>query len=296
MEEPTSVNYLLVSQQDMEWGTTVSTVGHQHISPHSPYPSTNHPSLYLFSTSQGRILNEYQIIYIIGGQGMFQSSHCRPVKVRSGQMILLFPGEWHTYSPDTETGWHEHWIGFNGSAMDHLVEKGFFVPSNPIYDIGFNEQIVQLYHQAASIAQEERPGFQQQLAGIVQMLLGFTFAQTRQGHGENHEEQLAVAKQYVLKHFHEDITPEDMAAKAGMSLSQFRHHFKAYTGFSPHSYIMHVRLNKSKELLVNTDMSSKEIAYTVGFNTPYYFSIHFKRVVGISPMDYRRMAHGDNSI
>ena len=57
-------------------------------------------------------------------------------------MILLFPGEWHTYSPDTETGWHEHWIGFNGSAMDHLVEKGFFVPSNPIYDIGFNEQIV----------------------------------------------------------------------------------------------------------------------------------------------------------
>ena len=67
MEEPTSVNYLLVSQQDMEWGTTVSTVGHQRISPHSPYPSTNHPSLYLFSTSQGRILNEYQIIYIIGG-------------------------------------------------------------------------------------------------------------------------------------------------------------------------------------------------------------------------------------
>lgn len=290
MKETTSVNYLLVSQQDREWGTTVSTVGHQHILPGAPYPSNNHPHLYLFSTEHGRILNEYQIIYITGGQGLFQSSHCQPTKVVGGQMILLFPGEWHTYSPDSKTGWYEHWIGFSGSAMDALVAKGFFSPSSPIFDIGFHEQIVLLYHQAASIAQKERTGFQQQLAGIVQMLLGFTFAQGRKNVEEDMEARLMRAKRYVQEHYNEDITPEDMASRAEMGLTSFRQNFKAYTGFTPNNYIKEVRIARSKELLINTQLSSKEIAYSVGFNTPYYFSIQFKRSVGLSPLEYRCMS------
>ena len=41
-------------------------------------------------------------------------------------MILLFPGEWHSYYPDRETGWDEYWVGFRGIHIDKRVEKKFF--------------------------------------------------------------------------------------------------------------------------------------------------------------------------
>ena len=41
-------------------------------------------------------------------------------------MFLLFPGEWHTYTPDKETGWNEYWIGFDGKIMENWEKNGFF--------------------------------------------------------------------------------------------------------------------------------------------------------------------------
>ena len=205
-------------------------------------------------------------------------------------MILLFPGEWHTYQPNPATGWYEHWIGFSGSVMDQLVAKGFFTPANPIFNVGFEEQIVNLYHQATALAQTGRSGYQQLLAGIVQLLLGYTFAEGRENVDEDSEARLMRAKQYVQEHYTDEITIADLAAMSEMSPSSFRQRFKEYTGLSPINYIKEVRLERSKELLVNTQLTSKEIAYSTGFNTPYYFSIVFKQSVGMSPLEFRSMS------
>ena len=107
------------------------------------------------------------------------------------------------------------------------------------------------------------------------------------------EARLMRAKRYVQEHYSEDITPEDMASQAEMGLTFFRQNFKAYTGFTPINYIKEVRIARSKELLVNTQFSSKEIAYSTGFNTPYYFSIQFKQSVGLSPLEFRNMSKGE---
>lgn len=290
MKEQSSVSCLLVNQQDKEWGTTVSTVGCQHIHPRTCCFPANSPQANSFSTETGRILDEYQIIYITGGQGTFQSSSCPPTRIGSGQMILLFPGEWHTYQPNPATGWYEHWIGFSGSVMDQLVAKGFFTPANPIFNVGLEEQIVNLYHQATALAQAGRSGYQQLLAGIVQLLLGYTFAEGRENVDEDSEARLMRAKQYVQEHYTDEITIADLAAMSEMSPSSFRQRFKEYTGLSPINYIKEVRLERSKELLVNTQLTSKEIAYSTGFNTPYYFSIVFKQSVGMSPLEFRSMS------
>ena len=99
------LKYLVVNKNDLLWGLAVNSVGSQVVGPGQPYPPTGHPSRYLFSEERGRILNEFQVLYITEGQGVFRSASLpAPVPVTSGTMFILFPGEWHSYRPDPSTG------------------------------------------------------------------------------------------------------------------------------------------------------------------------------------------------
>ena len=104
--------------------------------------------------------------------------------------------------------------------------------------------------------------------------------------------QINTAKHLIAENYKTEITPKDIATKINMSYSCFRKVFKQYTGFSPSRYKEELRLQTSKELLANTTMTSQEIAFEVGFDTPYYFCILFKKRTGYSPLEYRNLAQG----
>ena len=76
--------------------------------------------------------------------------------VEEGKMFFLFPGVWHTYRPFENSGWKEYWIGFKGEMIDRLVASGYFSACSPVFDIGLNERIIDLYLKARDIANEDR--------------------------------------------------------------------------------------------------------------------------------------------
>ena len=119
------IKYIAQNRRDWDWGLTVCSVGHQRISPGEDYPPRKHNQEYMFDPAQGRILSEYQLLYIIDGEGIFRTRSAGEMKVSAGDMFIIFPGEWHSYMPDTDTGWNEYWIGFQGVNIDHRVENGF---------------------------------------------------------------------------------------------------------------------------------------------------------------------------
>ena len=65
--------YLIVNDMDQKYGLWVNTVGFQSIQPNSPYPLKDHPTGYFFNAQKGRILREYQLVYITKGRGAFSS-------------------------------------------------------------------------------------------------------------------------------------------------------------------------------------------------------------------------------
>lgn len=65
--------YLIVNDMDQKYGLWVNTVGFQSIQPNSPYPLKDHPTGYFFNAQKGRILREYQLVYITKGRGVFSS-------------------------------------------------------------------------------------------------------------------------------------------------------------------------------------------------------------------------------
>ena len=168
--------YLIVSERDRKFGLTVNTVGFQPVAPHTLYPSTDHPKNYYFEPNKGRILNEYQFVYISKGKGVFSSESIKKQVVKKGQLIVLFPGKWHSYCPDKETGWNEYYIGFEGVIINHMLKNSFISPERPILDIGFNEDLVNLFSTAIKVAKDDKKSSQQYLSGIVFHILGMVLS------------------------------------------------------------------------------------------------------------------------
>lgn len=286
--------YLIVNELDLLWGLTINTVGKQSVKKNEPYPPGNHPTRYLFSTQKGRVLNEYQLLYITKGKGSFASASCKKTEIKAGNMFLLFPGEWHCYEPDSSTGWEEYWIGFKGENIDNRIANGFFSPLKPVFYVGIQDEIVQLYNQGIVVAREQKTGFQQMLAGIVNHLLGLAFSLDKYSGFENLEVANHINKAKIIfsENLQQKVKPEEVAQQLNMSYSWFRRLFKEYTGFAPAQYIQELRIQYAKELLTNTNMSIKEIAFTSGFENTEYFFLAFRKKADCTPSKYREFTQG----
>lgn len=286
------LKYLAVNPQDLQWGIAVNSVGCQDIGPGEPYPPANHPSRYLFSEERGRILNEYQLLYISKGRGRFQSASTgRWIPIQAGNLFLLHPGEWHSYRPDRETGWKEYWIGFEGPVIDSRVQNGFFTKDKPVLHAGIRSGIIDLYEQAIRTATEQKSGFQPLLGSLVVHLLGLAYYYDRQDTFSEVDDLINRAKILIAEEFR-TIGPQQVADRLCMGYSNFRKTFKEYTGFSPAKYILEYRMNKVKEALTNSTLPVKQIAYDFGFENYDYFFTAFRRLTGRTPSEYQSITRG----
>ncbi len=87
----------------------------------------------------------------------------------------------------------------------------------------------------------------------------------------------------------EDIQLSEIASELNISYSSFRINFKKYAGVSPAKYLRDTRLNKSKQMLHETTLSIKEIAFQLQFSSLEYFSTIFKKQFGISPKEFKTL-------
>ncbi len=262
--------YLIVNDMDRKFGLWVNTVGFQSILPNSPYPLKDHPSGYFFNTCKGRILREYQLVYITKGRGSFTSETISEKQVCKGRLMVLFPGKWHTYHPYQQTGWNEYYIGFEGPVVDHLFGEGFLFKDNQILEVGLNEELVLLFSRALEIAAEDKISSQQYLAGIVMHMIGMILSISKNKIFEidDVDQKIEQAKIMMNEHVFKDIDPEELAMKLNISYSWFRKVFKDYTGYAPAKYFQELKLRKAKQLLVGTSQSVKEISFMGSVRKP----------------------------
>lgn len=288
------LHYLPVSPHDEEWGIVCTTTGHQRVPPGSAYPVSRHPDNYLFVKGCGRTLTEYQLVYITEGKGRFESASCPATEVGAGTMLLLFPGEWHSYSPDVRTGWTEWWVGFRGVNIDKLVENGFLPRQRPLLTIGRSDGIERCYREIIATVEEERVGFQPLISSIVlHILASALFKHSNLLYTDNPVvAKINRARAIMRADFGRTATPEQIAREVGMGYTWFRRAFREYAGMAPAQYQQTMRLNKARELLTATTRTISEIAYELGFESVSAFSLFFRSRERTSPSQYRARYRG----
>jgi AraC-like DNA-binding protein len=213
--------------------------------------------------------------------------------VKTGTMIMLFPGEWHSYKPDNEMGWSEYWAGFRGQHIDNRVIKGFFTKTEPLFNIGLNAKIVDFYEDIIRIAREEKAGYQQMISSIMLSILGSVYYKNR---NLQYADSLMInkinrAKELIKSNIESAMSQEDIAKKIGVGYSWYRRMFKEYTGVSPAQYQLQQKLIKAKEILTTTNKNISEIAFELHFENVCQFSTFFKKKEGITPSEFRKRIH-----
>lgn len=283
-------HYLIPSKADLQYGCGVNVVGSQVVTPDEQYPAPDHPNGYMFDPARGRVLREYQLLYIVKGRGTLTTEQGQ-YTVSKGTMILLRPGVWHTYRPSPEVGWNEYYIGFTGDAAELAIRR-LFAEDEQLFCVGLNRELIDLYQRAIEVAAVDRPATQQMLAGIVMHMIGIVnFSVRNETLSTDRLDQIVEqAKSIMQESVTQNIDLEALAAQLNVSYSWFRKIFRDYTGHPPAKYFMEIKLRHAQYLLANTRDSIKEIAFALSFKSTEHFYTTFKRVTGYTPNTYRRMS------
>lgn len=96
------------------------------------------------------------------------------------------------------------------------------------------------------------------------------------------------AAQYISNHFQNQITLDFIARKYCMSNSYFSKRFKMVTGFGFKEYLNTVRIRHACDLLLTSDDNITEISYQCGFTDSNYFGDAFRKIMNVSPREYRK--------
>ena len=277
--------YKPIDNFDLGWGLRVTDVGYTNIRPGEDYPPRHHPDPYMFTWQTGRQLANWQIVFIGRGEGVIETAGAGAIELESGDVFVLFPGEWHRYRPKESTGWTERWCGFSGAYASQVM-GAFFSVESPVVK-GVDRTAVR--RRLRTVAKLFMDGRTSSVPSLVAETIGLLtdvapFAARANGAYFN---AIAAVCDELASRFSENIDLEDLSRRHGMSYPLLRRLFKAQTGFSPHAYVMEIRLNRAKALLRNTTRSVKEIAVATGFSSLAYFTATFKNRLGASPRAWR---------
>jgi AraC-like DNA-binding protein len=97
---------------------------------------------------------------------------------------------------------------------------------------------------------------------------------------------------YMLRHLDESLQVATLAARAHISPSHFFALFKRQIGCAPIDCFIRLRMQHACRLLDETELSVKEVAATLGYDDPFYFSRIFKSVNRVAPSEYRLLKNG----
>jgi AraC family transcriptional regulator, arabinose operon regulatory protein len=235
-------------------------------------------------------LPENFLFYCVDGHGWFQVGD-KKSPVGPNQFFILPQNVEHAYGSDEENPWSIYWIHFGGESLAQFnslqsVQKHF----KPFY-IKNSGEIITTF---ARIYKALELGYSTDNLLFANMCLPhflslFIYNSRNTSISSPAEKMDCVdsAILYMQEHINENISLQDLSNLYNYSASRFSSLFKQKTGYAPIDYFIQMKMQKASQQLDFTTSSVKDIALSMGFDDPYYFSKRFRKIIGLSPKQYR---------
>ncbi|WP_127579731.1 AraC family transcriptional regulator [Paenibacillus koleovorans] len=237
----------------------------------------------------------YSLHFVLDGAIRVEYGDGR-VDLRRGDLFCLYPGKSYCYyrlSPEHEPPLQLRWLALDGPKVKSLLELTGLTSEAPFlhnaYNTSVEETLERLYEALKAVA-TVRTALSLELQSLLLKLLAQLIpdvASDKQTASDGYG-WIRRCVDYMELHALEGITVQQVAHYAGLHRSYFSDTFARQVGVPPADYLRQIRMNKAKQLLLDTDASVSEIALTIGYPNLYSFTRAFKQYFQISPSAYRR--------
>lgn len=243
-----------------------------------------------------------EIAYILSGKGKYYVDG-NEYDVTAGDLVICNPGIKHTHiisNPKEPT--IEFISGFTDFHFMNMAPNSIELPDNKhiLHTTGELKQEI-AKHCYAMIAEKEsqqlgryfmlKAHLMQIILMVIREILDVDKTDQKSCNFETYNKNYVVNRiiTYLNENYEHKISLEQIAHNMYLSPVYISKIFKEETGESPINYLIKIRLEKAREILLNSNSGSiKSIANQVGYDDVYHFSKLFKKYYGISPLHYRK--------
>lgn len=229
----------------------------------------------------------HYILHVVRkGKGFFCVEN-RLFHLSAGDVFLIVPDVDIYYEADTADPWKYYWVNFNGAEMPLLLSHTALSLATPVVHIDNTDAlcrcVLNIYQARGEEAHNEADRI-----GYLYLLFGELMRSTPTSVSKAVLPYLNKALDYIQQHYRCPLHADEIAIQVGLSRSQLYRLFVENLGMSVNRYLTQYRISEACKLLRQSAASVNEIAVSVGFNDPLYFSRVFHDLKHLSPSAYRR--------
>jgi AraC-like DNA-binding protein len=234
------------------------------------------------------------LIYCTEGEGWIEIGTVSK-KVQSDQFFIIPSNIPHRYGADINNPWTIYWLHFTGETSSLFTTKELSVISIDPFENTRNDRRIRLFEE---LYQNLSMGYSTENLEYASICLWYFLGSFN--YRPQFERIRAIQRDDIVEksilYMHDRIDSEinlaDLASLCGFSVSHYSLLFKQKTSRSPIEYFNNLKIQKACQMLDFSDAHIKEIASQLHFEDQFYFSRVFKRVMGVSPVEYRKKKKG----
>jgi len=233
------------------------------------------------------------LIYCTRGEG-YVITNGNKTRVCRNNLLIIPKNLPHIYASSEENPWDIYWMHFKGETDIHLIQNNSAIT---LVDVPLSALPV-LTHLFDEIFDALSGG--SAISNILYACYSFSYFLATvlfmpyNKHEVKDKKTIYVENSIELMKNNIDkmLTLNDLTSCNNLSKTQLTDIFKERTGYSPIDYFIRLKIQKACHNLDFTDMTISEVAEKIGYHDQYYFSRLFKKIMGISPSDYRKVKKG----
>lgn len=226
------------------------------------------------------VINFVDLTYIIKGSAEY-TVNAKVYPVSAGDLLCVPKGSIRSAAVNPDDLMELYSV--NGHVYN-LKGEETTLPFPVISHIGLHQDIISLYRELNAAWLLRDPGYTMKVRAVLLMILQrYLQIIVYQTDTVTVDHRIKRVLRYMIDHYYEPITVQDMAELTGLSPVYFGYFFKQETGMSFRQYLTSIRLNRAEDMLQSGEYNVSEVSSACGFSDIFYFSKVFKESRGVSP-------------
>lgn len=229
------------------------------------------------------------LIYCTEGNGIIEVKNKR-YEIGMNEVFCIPSHTQHKYYAGKADPWSILWVHFKGENIKHFpiqemkVIKMNSAPANSrmmfLFDLIF--RVLERNYTLGNFIY---------LSQVLSLMLSEIYYREKVSETDKQNKYLTTVIRYMYKNVHQNISLDMISEQLGLSKSYLNAIFKKYTQKSPIDFFISIKMQEACKLLKLTKMHVYEVSQQLGYDDQYYFSRIFKKVIGVSPKEYKNGEH-----